>query len=563
MAAAAIPYAIAAGSAYLGSRGRSSPNYGRPSNVGNWTFQDPRYDYGGNLYDPMYSNWYDQAYGPGGQQLDQEGRDMWADMWGDRSRYQQTSDYLYGPEGAPGQFYNPQEQEGMRRGYERYGAQTTPEEYANMYMTPEEMQNSAGDPWAGLNRFDQDASGIRSDLDTREQRSFGTLGEQDRNIRGVGDQYRQGAAGALTSGASGMRGAVQGAGEDIAGTAGGVRGLYNDPDILASGDFMQNYRFGPEDTRDLEHLATSAVGNRYQAETEDIGREAAAQGNTSPMALAALRARAAKASARDSADAAVGARVQGRGLELDTTRGREDVRLGAAQNRANLGTSAELSIGDMLQRRRQMQLGSEQDIRNAALQNEGNQADFNAGNERYLGSSRLGVYGDIGNARQQAGQYIAGTGAGLAQGADDRATGRSMDLARNRQDTQRYTSGQRYNQGRETANDMSAIERDIANQRLGFEQERRGYNTGMQAGSQSGALTGMGQRYGYYGTRQGLRNQSAGQLGDYDINRRNQAYRDLGIPSRSERAISAGLGGFIGAGGGGRGGGFGGFGGGG
>jgi len=551
LASLAVPSAIGGVSALLGSRGRSSPQYGRPSNSGNWSFQDARTDYGANLYDPMYADWYNYAYGPEQEQLTNEGRGMWADMWGDRSRYQQQADHLYGGDATESQYYNPEEQAGMRRTDERYGAMSTPEEYAAMYMTPEEMQASGGDPWAGLNRFDQDAAGIRSDLDTREQRSFDTLGEQDRNIRGVGQRYRQGAGSALTSGASGMRGAVEGAGQDLDASGQSVRGLYGDPDILASEEFMRDYKFGPEDTRDLEHLATSGVGTRYQSEVEDIQRQAAAQGNSSPLALAAMRERANRASAREGADAAVGARAQGRQMELDTTRGREDVRLGAEQNQARLGTSSELSLADMLQRRRAMQLGAEQDIRNAELDNEGRQADFDAGNERYLGSSRLDTYGNIGNARQQAGQYIAGTGSGLAQGADDRATSRANDMARNRQETQRYTTGQRYNQGRQTALDSSDIERGIADQRLNFNQERRGYVSGMQAGSQAGALSSMGQRQGFYGTRGGLRNQASGNLGTYDINRRNQAYRDLAIPSRGERAISAGLGGFAGAGGGG------------
>lgn len=550
MAAAAVPLAIGGISALLGSRGRSSPQYGRPSNVGNWTFQDPRHDYGANLYDPMYSDWYNYAYGPEQEQLTNEGRDMWADLWGDRTRYQQQADWEYGSDN-PNRYYSPEEQAGIRRTDERYGAMTTPEEYAAMYMSPEEIQASGGDPWAGLNRFDQEAASIRSDLDTREGRTFDTLREQERNIRGVGERYRQGAGGALTRGAKGMRGAVDAAGQDLDASSGSVRGLYNDPNILASDEFMRDYKFGPEDTRDLEHLATSAVGNRYQSEVEDIQRQAAAQGNSSPLALAAMRERSNRAAAREGADAGVGARVQGRQMELDTTRGREDVRLGAQQNRARLGTSSELSLADMLQRRRAMQLGAEQDIRNAELDNEGRQADFDAGNERYLGSSRLDSYAGLGNARQQAGQFIAGTGAGLAQGADDRATSRANDLARNRQETQRHTAGQRYNQGRQTALDSSGLDRDIANQRLDFDRERRGYLSGMQAGSQAGALSSMGQRQGFYGTRGGLRNQASGNLGNYDINRRNQAYRDLSIPSRSERAISAGIGGFVGSGGGG------------
>ena len=574
MASFLIPLGMMAASAFIGSRGRSTPDYSRlgptsNQNTGNWNFTDPRFDYRTNMYDPIYSNWYNAQYGPEAQQLGQEGRDMWADMWGDRSRYQQQADFAYGPDASADQYYTPEERENMLRTYERYGAMTTPEEYANMWMTPEEQMASSGDPYAALNRFHAGTQSMRNDMDFREQRSFDTLNEQDRNIRGIGDSYRQGSARALDAGAGGMRGAAYASDLEmdpnysgkqegrLSGAGGTIRSGYNDPSILASDEFMQDYRFGPEDTQDLEHLAGTAVGTRYQSEVGDIERKAAASGAASPMALAAFRQRANQEAAREGADAVVGARTRGRGLELETTRGREDVRLGAAQNRANLMTQAELALLDQglnegriaeqlrlnaNQRRRGMQMDAEGRIMDASLGNERDQAAFNADNERYLGSSRLGTYSDIGNARQRFGEFETGTGAGLEQSADEIAARRAFDLAQNRQNTQRYTAADRYNQGRQTALDSAGINRDIANQRLGFNQERRGYLSGMQAGSQGGALTGMGQRQSLFGTRGGLAGNAASTMAQYDLGRRDRASRDFGLPSRFERGASAAIG---------------------
>lgn len=173
----AVQLGMAAGSAFLGSRGSSTPDYTRlgptrNANVGNWNFTDPRFDYRENMYDPMYSNWYNAQYGPDATQLGQEGRDMWADMWGDRSRYQQQADHAYGYNAGDEQYYTPEERENMLRTYERYGAMTTPEEYAYMWMTPEEQMASSGDPFAALNRFYAGTQSMRNDMDFREQRSF-------------------------------------------------------------------------------------------------------------------------------------------------------------------------------------------------------------------------------------------------------------------------------------------------------------------------------------------------------------------------------------------------------
>jgi len=574
---ATLPFILAGAAAGggLGALTGGKYNYrGGPSQIGNSKFNDPRTEFSRNLYDPMYADWYNYAFGPEQQQITDENRDMWAGMWGDRSRYQQQGDYLYGDDASDSQYYRPQEIENMRRYQERYGAQTTPEEYANMYLSPEEQQAMGGDPYAAYNRFRDEASGMQRDLDIQEGRTFDSLAEQERNLRGAGDQYRQGAGRVLDRGGRGMRDAAYS--EDLAmdptlrgsqmgrvgETATGVRGMHNDPNILASRDFMDNYKFGPEDTKDLEHLASSTVGNRYQSEVEDIGRKAAASGNSSPMALAALRERSNRNAAKEASDASVGARVQGRGMELETTRGREDVRLGAAQNRARLGSSNELALGDMAlgegrnleqmrlgaeANRRGMQMTAEDRLMQSELGNERDQAGFNADNERYLGTSRLGAYSGLGNARQRQGEFIAGTGAGLTQHGESEASRRAGENATNRQQTQRYTAGQRYNQGRETANDMSDIERRIADQRLGFGQERRGYVAGQQAGAQSGALTSMGQRQNFYGQRGNLRNQASSNLGQYDLGRRQFDFNTQ-TPSRGQRAIAGAVGGALGAG---------------
>jgi hypothetical protein len=125
---------------------------------------------------------------------------------------------------------------------------------------------------------------------------------------------------------------------------------------------------------------------------------------------------------------------------------------------------------------------------------------------------------------------------------DAASTGRARDIANNRQQTQRDVDNTRYQQNFQTQGVLGDRYRDIANQRLDFEKERRGYLAGNTGMYYQGGLTGQGQQVGAYGARTGAQNTSGANYArdwrtgeELELARRNS-------PTGLERGIAAGLG---------------------
>lgn len=106
-----------------------------------------------------------------------------------------------------------------------------------------------------------------------------------------------------------------------------------DPSKLGlSGAFQQGYQFGPGDMQNIVDQAGRTVGVRTQSEQDQLERAAAAQGQTSPLALAAAESRIKYGGDIGAADAMTAARIQAKQLGLQTTLGQEQMRLGSEQD---------------------------------------------------------------------------------------------------------------------------------------------------------------------------------------------------------------------------------------
>jgi hypothetical protein len=614
----------------------------------------------GDYLDPnnqLLANWWESMYGSDyggfGSEIDSR-----TDEYGyDRRRYRDAADRGYGvddPTKTPAHMqYSPEEQAGILREEERRAALTTPEEYAGMYRSGDENAAIGGDPYAGYNAFQGGMSGLNRDLDFSEQRTFDTLGEQDRNVRRIGDDFRQTSAGRLDSGTNAIRGAVttgrtdygnaidegsagfnsaidqgeRGYGAAIdEGSAGireatgdprlqldagysgrvddiltqgegNVRDIYQDPNLDASQEFMDQYQFTDQDMSDLEALAGTAAGARYRDLQSDIERRAASGGQTSASALATIKGRFQRQAAQEAADAVLDARTRGRGMQLDTVRGREDVRLAAEQANANRGVGAELELGDRRygaetlteqmriaasQRAAQMRQTGETDIMGARIGTEGDllharmtgadrtmtartgaardlmaatqagesdimhtgldtaarTAGFDRDSEMGLTDDRLREYGrEIGN-RLDVGKFGTSGAAEWQAKGEGMASDRARDAANHRTDTAKYTAGQRSNQEMGLADRFSAGSSQIADARLAGGKEQRGYLAGSTDRSTQAELTSSGQRQAQYATKFGASNQAAGLGANLDTERKKLA----AAPKAWERLAGAGLG---------------------
>jgi hypothetical protein len=173
------------------------------------------------------------------------------------------------------------------------------------------------------------------------------------------------------------------------------------------------------------------------------------------------------------------------------------------------------------------------------LDTAGNYAKFRAGNEQYLGQSRLGAYNTLGQQQQSLNEFNTLGSTQAAQAGESAASGRAATTAQERADAARYAAQQRFGQGQQVAGSLSQGQQNIAAQRLAGEQERRGYLAGMTGSSMQGALTSAGQESGRVANQLGAGNTAAGQYGGYDINRRNIL---RGTPTGAQQAIGAAVG---------------------
>ncbi len=473
-----------------------SPGYNQnigPANIAFGPGVNPNANYGQswqnytNPYDMMYNQWLGTQFGPQQQAIwNQVGSNL--DTYGrNYQRYTDLADASYSPEHyGRNAYYTPDEINDMTRQSQFMAGMTTPDEFAATYFSPEEQARISGDPYAGLNYFNDRAGRQFSDLDTQEGRTFDALSSMDDRLDRYGDQYEQTGRGALDSGAGRMRSLT------------GSDALNLDP------EFARNYKFGQSDVNDLENLAGTTAGNQIRSQAESIDRRAAAQGNTSPMALAAMKQRFANDAASQAADAATGARVQGRGLQLSTMANKEGMRLDAERGKTDRQTDAERTI-------MANELGYGSSL-----------AGLRSGNTQFGSNARLSAYDQLGKLRQNANQFTAGMGGQFAAQGDTNASNRAAGIAGQRTSTQANNNTVRYGQNYDTQRQLASAANNIANQRLGANQEQRGYWAG-QAASNSGAQQNATNTASNWWSNWNNAGQNASNsYGSYDLNRRTQ-----------------------------------------
>lgn len=519
--------------------------YDNPEHNPNWFVNAA--DYGANFQygypqDMLYANWWDARNRNPQMEDDIQQGIRYSRL--QQGRYQRAGDQAYSSTGLidpltgeyrfdpgtyqPGQTYSGADQENIIREGQFQGGMTTPEQFAQWGLQPDEISQIMGDPYAGMNYFNPVAGNIYRDQDFTEQRGFDRLGESHRNIRGDIGAYQQGAAGLLDSGGGRVRGTLD-QGET------GVRGTYNDPRLGVSDDFLQNYQFGDKDITDLETQAGRAVGARYQGAMNDLEMSAAQADVTNPVGVAAMKQRYLRDAAAEAGDAQVGARVAGRGLQLATTKGREDTRLGAEQNRAGMALEGELNLSGR-------RTAAEQRLLDQGLATEADLARLRMEGEQYLGTTALNENRALGEMRQLNNRYIGSEGSRLAAAGEEAQSGRARDVAGNRQQTQREVDTTRYGQNFQTQSELANRYQSVADQRLKFEQERRAYLAGQGGMYYTGGLTGQGQQVGAFGARTGAQGQAGANYSrDYRTGEELALARQ-NSPTGLERGISAGLG---------------------
>lgn len=418
--------------------------------------------------------------------------------------------------------------------------QLTPEQQQQNYLSGEEQQGISGDPYAPFRQLGLDEAQIDD-----------STGQRGGNVRGALDMQDQGIDAGLNAAGTNVRNAIydnrakqyQNLSDTAALTrdqqnqaTSNVRGALNygedttrsyiDPAKLGlSPEYQRDYNVGERDLQNIRDKAGRAVGSQTAMDEERLMMDANAAGNTSPLALAAARAKLRQQGAVNSANAMSDAEIAAKRLQLDTSQQRENTRLGAEGNLANLGTGTELALGGRRSAAEQtlgsQGLSNEQQLGNATIGTQSTLGAAEQGAEQYLanqqqqaeqfkGGARVGAEQTLGAAATDAEKFKTSTNLGAGQTAEKAGSDRAAQIATNRQATSVGNQGadlarQQYAYGQTAANNTN-----FANQRRGDEAEYRNYLTGQGTQANQNAQVGNQQRLSAFGTQLGAQNAATG-----------------------------------------------------
>lgn len=272
-----------------------------------------------------------------------------------------------------------------------------------------------------------------------------------------------------------------------------------DPNALrTSEEWNRDFAFGDADVDALAEQASRNIQTSAAARNQSLGDAAFAQGNTSPLALAAAQARTRVQGDVAAQDAITDARLKGKGLQLDVAASRENTRL-----------------------------GTERDI-----------SDRMTGAGALIGQTRLGAEQRIGADQQALGQYGTNLAYDATKYGDAAQSERAATVAANRQNIGTQNLNTRFGQAGQASTALSSRYGQIAGQKKAEEAEGRKFLTEQQGMAQAGAQNMYGQRTGLYGTRLSGLNTATGQV----INAKN-------LPTALDKGLGF-VGGLIGGGGG-------------
>lgn len=410
-------------------------------------------------------------------------------------------------------------------------------------LNPNDQERAAitGDPNAprdpGLQRqIDSNSANMqRGAVQATTQNIGNTLGKEeaansaaiDGDKLGLSSDFYQNTGGALASGNAAVRGTINSS------------KLRYDPAVAAAS------KFSDQDVQDWQDQAARTVQSRYAGAKDDLTRAAAASGNAGPLAVAAGRARLESQSAAGAADAATDARIQGRQAQTQRNMDLEQSRIGAEQGYSGLASSNEQSLAarglTQANTDETMRQAAERDISDRRMSAANTEASHGLQGATTAGGLATGVEQGIGSQEAGTQRYVTDTG----MAADTSASGRAATLYNARNTAGRYGIDTAYGQGADVQKTLSAGNTQVANTRIGGQQEYRGYLGNQTQQAQQAGQAATGQRIQNYGTQMGATDQATSGLSGWEIGNQgntvlNKSLNTIGTLSGAARA-TAGL----------------------
>lgn len=279
----------------------------------------------------------------------------------------------------------------------------------------------------------------------------------------------------------------------------------NNPNLQLSNQFNQNYQFTPQDAQNMTNAAMLGAGQMYAAQNQQLATQAAAQGNASPLAIAAMQQQNNLQSANSQSQAALNAAVQAKQMGLGVTQTAEQMRLGTAQDIA----ASQMQAGESLAG---TQIGAQNSMQQMALN--GAQMGQGLNLQANLGAGQLGQSASqyAGNLMNSAGQYGVGAEQQGNMYADTSGSNRALGLAQNQQQTGMYNQATAYNQNMGVNNAMSNRYQGVYGANQGYLGQYAGAMQNNQQFYQSGANQNWGQQANVYGQQQNAYNNQYNQM---------------------------------------------------
>lgn len=356
-------------------------------------------------------------------------------------------------------------------------------DYDSNFLTPEERAAAIGDPHAASAAFDP--SILRNTNETAFNANSG-------NVSGTRDKLSQGLAtmksemgDAVDPSKLGLSRGYQ-AGSDAVLNATGDRvwDAATSEGLDMSGEYGRQAGMTDQEVSDTAAMGGQAVGARSRSAIQDLERQAAASGNSNPLAVAAARREFEDQNAVQSADATVNAQLAARDAQRKAATGVEGTRLSSEQYKTGAQIGAGMDLGRFAQgaldTREGMRLGSEQDISSRRLGVASQVGQAGRDDARWAGERQIQNENDWADRAHDAGKFDQNAAYSAAAAAEREAADRAMAVATNRQGTNQTNQNNQFNRGYQVNATLSGGAATVADARRQGQQENRNYYQGQQ-----------------------------------------------------------------------------------
>lgn len=242
----------------------------------------------------------------------------------------------------------------------------------------------------------------------------------------------------------------------------------NNPNLGLSSQYLQNYQFTPQDQQNIVSAAGEAVGSQYQAQADAVQRAAAAQGETSPLAVNDAQQALLRQGAASAGSAMTAAQNTALQTNLGVQQQLQETQLGSAQDISSRQMQTAESLGGTqvgaAENLQQQAIGAQEAGQGLGLSASSQAANLGVG--AATSAAGLGTQAATTNAANlnSANQFGITANQSANEYANNSSTQQNLALLQNQQQTQLTGQNQAYNQNYAVNNALSTRNQGIATQ---------------------------------------------------------------------------------------------------